>query len=50
MIPGDALHPHQDDIEDYRVMIRDKGGKIILEHKEKPGRIFDYYVLMIEKR
>jgi len=49
LIPGDALHPHQDNIDDYRKMIHDFGGRIILEHKEKPGRIFDYYVLVIEK-
>jgi 2-polyprenyl-6-hydroxyphenyl methylase/3-demethylubiquinone-9 3-methyltransferase len=50
LLPGDALHPHQLDLNDYRTMVQSRGGRIIREVLSKPGRIFDYSVLVIETR
>jgi 2-polyprenyl-6-hydroxyphenyl methylase/3-demethylubiquinone-9 3-methyltransferase len=49
LFPGDALHPHQHDLADYRKMIGARGGKVIREVLSRPGHIFDYHVLVVEK-
>lgn len=49
-IPGDALHPHQYDLQDYRKFITDRNGEILQEVNSKPGNIFDYWVLMVRKK
>ncbi|MEZ5003851.1 MAG: class I SAM-dependent methyltransferase [Chitinophagales bacterium] len=49
-IPGDALHPHQYDLEDYRKFITDRNGEILQEVNSKPGNIFDYWVLVVRKK
>lgn len=47
--PGDMLHPHQYDLNEYQKMITDLGGSI--EHVEllKKEFFFDYYVLVASK-
>jgi len=49
MIPGDALHPHQYDLAEYRKFITDRNGSILQEIKSKPGNIFDYWVMVVRK-
>lgn len=48
-IPGDVLHPHQHDLQDYSIMLEQRGCNIIKKVNLKPGRIFDYYCLMVER-
>ena len=48
-IPGDILHPHQYDLEDYTDMLTSRGcvvEKTILKKKEF---IFNYYILVLKK-
>jgi len=48
-IPGDILHPHQYDLEEYKDMLTQRGGTIINTiHKDK-AFFFDYYVLVVQK-
>ena len=49
-LPGDALHPHQYDLTDYRKMVERRGGAILKDVLSKGGNIFDYRVLVITKR
>lgn len=44
-IPGDILHPHQHDLEDYQSMLRERGFRIEKTTQLKSGRIFDYYLI-----
>ncbi|WP_052594057.1 bifunctional 2-polyprenyl-6-hydroxyphenol methylase/3-demethylubiquinol 3-O-methyltransferase UbiG [Aureispira sp. CCB-QB1] len=49
-IPGDILHPHQFDLEEYQTMVTTRGGHIQATiHKDK-AFFFDYYVLVIKKK
>ncbi len=50
LIPGDALHPHQYDLEDYRNFITSRNGEIQQEVNSKSGNIFDYWVLVVQKK
>ena len=48
-IPGDILHPHQYDLEEYTNMLTSRGctlEKTILKKKET---IFNYYILVLKK-
>ncbi len=47
-IPGDILHPHQYDLEEYREMLLTRGARIKKEICLKKGNIFDYWVWVIE--
>lgn len=46
LVPGDILHPHQFDVEEYRAMLRERG--VLLEKTilMKKGGIFNYYLLL----
>lgn len=46
--PGDILHPHQHDLKDYVKMLENRECKIVKKVNMKPGRIFDYYCLVVE--
>jgi 2-polyprenyl-6-hydroxyphenyl methylase/3-demethylubiquinone-9 3-methyltransferase len=46
-IPGDILHPHQYDLEEYREMLLKRGARIEKEICLKKGNIFDYWVWVI---
>lgn len=48
-IPGDVLHPHQHDLQDYITMLEQRGCNIVKKANLKPGRIFDYYILLVER-
>lgn len=48
-IPGDALHPHQHDTAEYRRMLQDRGWTLQAERTHKPGRIFDYVLLLARR-
>ncbi|GAB5552454.1 MAG: hypothetical protein Sapg2KO_20450 [Saprospiraceae bacterium] len=45
-LPGDVLHPHQYALEDYRVMLEKRHCQIVQSLCLKPGRIFDYWILV----
>jgi 2-polyprenyl-6-hydroxyphenyl methylase/3-demethylubiquinone-9 3-methyltransferase len=45
-LPGDILHPHQYDLEEYQSMLTSRGATITTSiHKDK-AFFFDYYVLV----
>ncbi len=49
LIPGDILHPHQYDLDEYKKMLTDRGftiKKTLLKDKQF---FFDYYILIAEK-
>lgn len=48
-IPGDVLHPHQHDLQDYIKMLELRGCHIIKTICLKSGQIFDYFVIIGEK-
>lgn len=48
-IPGDVLHPQQHNREDYVKELQQLGWKIHWEQVIKPGRIFDYWVVVAQK-
>jgi 2-polyprenyl-3-methyl-5-hydroxy-6-metoxy-1,4-benzoquinol methylase len=48
-IPGDVLHPHQHDLQDYIKMLEQRGCKIVKTVCLKPGRIFDYVAIICVK-
>lgn len=48
-IPGDVLHPHQHDRDDYRQALLQRGWIIKREHTWKKGVIFDYWLLVLQK-
>jgi len=50
MLPGDILHPHQYNLEEYRQMLTSRGCSIEQSVLMKPGRIFDYYLLVARKK
>lgn len=43
-IPGDILHPHQYDLNEYRQMLKQRGAQITQEHCLKKAFFFNYYV------
>lgn len=44
-LPGDILHPHQYQLEEYRQMLTSRGLEVVKSIRLKPGHIFDYYLL-----
>lgn len=49
MLPGDILHPHQFDLEEYKNMITQHGLKLIDVLHLKHEFFFDHYALIAEK-
>ena len=45
LVPGDILHPHQYDLEEYKSMLRSSGFQIVTTTLLKKERIFSYYLL-----
>lgn len=45
MIPGDILHPHQLNLEEYRTLLHTNGMTILKESLIKSGFIFNYYLI-----
>lgn len=46
-IPGDILHPHQYNLQEYRQMLLTRGAKIEQELCLKKGNIFDYWLWVV---
>jgi SAM-dependent methyltransferase len=47
-LPGDILHPHQFDLEEYRAMLTARGCALRREVLLKKGGLFDYWLLVFE--
>ncbi len=45
LLPGDILHPHQYDLEEYKSMLRSSGFHIVQTTLLKKERIFSYYLI-----
>lgn len=48
LIPGDVLHPHQYDLEEYKAFIEKQGMRIVKTELLKQERIFNHYLLVAE--
>lgn len=46
LFPGDALHPHQHDRQDYLKALEERGWKVKKEYIGKKGFIFDYWLVV----
>lgn len=49
LLPGDVLHPHQHSLDDYLARLKQRGCRIRKVERLKPGRIFDYYLIVAER-
>lgn len=49
-LPGDVLHPHQHDREDYRLALAYRGWKVERQLTWKKGLIFDYWLVVCQKQ
>jgi len=49
LIPGDILHPHQYNLEEYRQLLSERGLEITQTLKIKSAFFFDHYVLAARK-
>ncbi len=49
-IPGDLLHPHQYDLEEYQQMLSANHFEIIQSKRLKQGFIFDYHIIFAQKK
>lgn len=49
LIPGDALHPHQCSLLDYKSMVEQVGYVLQGDHLVKHEFIFDYHLLIAKK-
>lgn len=49
LIPGDILHPHQLNLEEYKILLENTGLKISKTSLLKKGFIFNYYLLKAVK-
>jgi 2-polyprenyl-6-hydroxyphenyl methylase/3-demethylubiquinone-9 3-methyltransferase len=47
-LPGDILHPHQFDLEEYRAMFTTRGCALRREVLLKKGGLFDYWLLVFK--
>lgn len=50
MLPGDILHPHQYDLDEYRKMVENRGFKIVNIKLLKEEFFFNYYVLVAKRK
>lgn len=48
-LPGDILHPHQHGPADYRRLLEEEGGTLQQVRRLKTGRIFEYWLFVVEK-
>ncbi len=48
-LPGDILHPHQYDLEEYRAMLMKRGCEINSSFLQKKEWIFNYHVMVATK-
>ena len=47
--PGDVLHPHQYDVQEYTAFLERVGFKVIKSINLEPGHIFDLCLLVAER-
>lgn len=47
-LPGDILHPHQYDLEEYQQMVTQDGWKLQQVHLKDQHFFFNYYVLVVK--
>jgi len=47
LFPGDVLHPHQYDLEEYKEMLRKRGGRVVREVLVKREGVFSYWLLVL---
>lgn len=50
LLPGDILHPHQYDLEEYKQHIIDRDFTILAVEKLKHEFFFDHYILIAQKK
>lgn len=49
LLPGDILHPHQHDLQDYLQLVKKAGLEIQQPTRIASGFFFDYYALLAQK-
>jgi 2-polyprenyl-3-methyl-5-hydroxy-6-metoxy-1,4-benzoquinol methylase len=49
-LPGDVLHPHQHDREDYRRALASRGWQMERQLTWKKGLVFDYWLVVCRKQ
>ncbi len=49
LLPGDILHPHQFDLQEYQKMMTDRGCKLEQSILYKEEFFFNYYILVFKK-
>ena len=49
LLPGDILHPHQYDLQEYQTQGKAHGGRLLQTLHKEQAFFFDYYVLVFEK-
>lgn len=49
LLPADALHPQQHTAAEYRAVLRSLGFTIHWEKVYKPGKVFDYWIVVAQK-
>lgn len=47
-LPGDILHPHQYDLQEYQKMLELRNGQLLLTKCLKKGFLFNYYALIVQ--
>ena len=47
--PGDILHPHQYDMEEYKAFLVKEGFKVVKAILLEPGKVFDHYILIAQR-
>lgn len=50
LIPGDVLHPHQYDLQEYAAFITNRGFTMLQTEKRKHEFFFDHYVQVARKK
>lgn len=48
LIPGDVLHPHQYDLEEYKAFIEKRGMRIVKTELLKQDGLFNHYLLVAD--
>lgn len=48
LLPGDILHPHQHDLQDYQQLVENLDLKITQHNRMNSGFFFDYYALLAQ--
>ena len=48
VLPGDILHPHQYDLQEYQKMLELRNGQLLCTKCLKKGFLFNYYALIVQ--